>query len=83
MKVYLTAFGGKLVSAAPWDWPEHTPPTIRLVLDMDGPQVFATDGTETVPNIPQHKLATFTWNGKYAGSGEHTGARIYVLTDVS
>ena len=83
MKIYLKAFGGRLVSSAPWDWPEDTPTTIRLVLDMDGPQFFNAHGIEITPNIPVRKVGTFTWNGLFAGSGEHTGARIYVLTEVS
>ncbi len=83
MKVYLQAFWGRMVSAHPWDWPEHTSDLIHLMLDMDSPQFFDRNGTEVTTNVPVLKKATFTWNGLYIGSGPHQHARIYVLTDVS
>ncbi len=82
MKIYLTAFGGKLTSL-PMDWPESTPPDIKLALDMDNKAFSGYSGEEIIPNIPHQKLGYFSWNGKYAMYAGEESAKVYVLHDIS
>lgn len=82
MKIYLTAFGEKLRSEL-LEWPEETPMTIRLPLDIPRNVRSMGYGEEIVLNKPMIIIGRFEWDGKWVYFKDGQKARSYVLTGIS
>lgn len=84
MYVILTAFQGKLKSD-PIEWPENTPPEIRLLMDLD----LTTQGylPEALPTermaVPESKMGYFRKTGYYYFIKDGNTAAEYALTRLS
>lgn len=78
MKIYLSAFGGKLSSKV-MDVPEETGPIFRMVMTQPPTAIIGYHGNNIAEHPPFDTLCIFEWTGK---SDMQTGARLYELKDI-
>ena len=78
MKVILTAFGGRLRSGS-MEWPEGTPPYVRLPLDT---KVIPLAENFDVPNFPRVRIGSFEYRGEAEIQPDGRPALVYMLVDI-
>jgi len=82
MKIILTAFGDKLRSE-PIEFPDETPPTIHLALDIDTTK-FSFEDEGLIPDKPTLKRGEFVAMAhSELLSDNKTLARRYTLVNIS
>lgn len=83
MKVILSAFGGKLRSE-PMDWPDQSPPDIRMTLGMNGNTFFDHNGRQTINELERATVCVFRWTGQWfvTGGEKPISAKLYTLVDI-